>query len=129
MSAGKYNFIVEQGSQHDVSFRYKTSDGNGLDLTGYRVRMAVKDHITDTTFVYRASTSASSDANHLEHFTIGSNQNQAAEAGKFALSIPASTTTAFSFNQGVYDLELVAPAGTVTRILEGKFKIKLQVSE
>jgi len=133
MSAGKYNFIVEQGSQHDVAFRYKLADGSFLNLGGYRVRMSVKDHISDTDFVYQASsnTSAGNDdgAGFVQHFTVtGSNPQTGEDIGKFSLSIPVATTTAFDFNQGVYDLELVASDGTVTRLLEGKFKIKLQVS-
>jgi hypothetical protein len=132
MSAGKYNFIVEQGSQHDVTFRYKLADGTFLDLTNYRVRMSVKDHITDTNFVYQASSNTGGGGDtggtvaFQQHFTKA---NQAGDTlGQFTLSIPTATTTGFNFNQGVYDLELVANDGTVTRILEGKFKIKLQVS-
>lgn len=128
MAAGKYNFIVEQGSQHEVTFRYKLSDGTYQDLTNYRVRMAVKDHITDTDYVYRASSSASDDSDHDEHFTIVSPQNGDDE-GKFTLTIPSATTADFDFNQGVYDLEIVDGSDVVTRLLEGKFKIKLQVSD
>ena len=132
MSAGKYNFIVEQGSQHDVTFRYKLADGTFLDLTTYRIRMSVKDHITDTDFVYQATSDSSGAGDNggtvafQQHFTKA-NQN-GDTLGQFSLSIPTATTTGFNFNQGVYDLELVASDGTVTRILEGKFKVKLQVS-
>ena len=129
MSAGKYNFIVEQGSQHDVTFRYKLADGTFLDLTSYHILMSVKDHITDTNFVYQATSNSSADSGGTvafqQHFTIS---NQGSAQGQFVLSIPTATTAGFNFNQGVYDLEIVAQDGTVTRILEGKFKIKLQVS-
>mgnify|MGYP007029102075 CR=1 FL=1 len=128
MAAGKYNFIVEQGSQHEVTFRYKLSTGSYQDLTNYRVRMAVKDHITDTEYVYRASSSAADDAGHSEHFTIVSPQ-AGDDLGKFTLTIPSDTTTNFTFNQGVYDLEIVDSSDVVTRLLEGKFKVKLQVSD
>lgn len=132
MSAGKYNFIVEQGAQHDVTFRYKLASGSFLDLTNYRVRMSVKDHITDTTFVYQATSNSSGGGDtggtvaFAQHFSLSSQTGDT--LGQFTLSIPTATTTAFAFNQGVYDLELVANDGTVTRILEGKFKVKLQVS-
>ena len=133
MSAGKYNFIVEQGSQHDVTFRYKLANGSFLDLTTYRIRMSVKDHITDTNFVYQATSDSSGSGDtggtvaFQQHFTKASPQSGDTQ-GQFTLSIPTATTTGFNFNQGVYDLELVASDGTVTRILEGKFKVKLQVS-
>lgn len=128
MAAGKYNFIVEQGTQHEVTFRYKLSDGTYQNLDNYRVRMAVKNHPTDTTYVYRASTSSSDDTDHLEHFTIASPQSND-DLGKFTLTIPSGTTTGFEFTQGVYDLEIVDGNDVVSRLLEGKFKIKPQVSE
>ena len=125
MAAGKYNFIVEQGASHVLTFTYTDDLDVPIDLTNKRVRMAVKDHISDTGFVYRASTSTASDAEHLEHFTLL--PQNGGTIGQFKIIIPATTTNTFAFNQGVYDLEIVN--GTdVTRLLEGKFKVKLQVS-
>lgn len=130
MAAGRYNFIVEQGTQHEVTFRYKNTAGAGINLSGYRVRMSVKDHITDTEFVYRATSNTTADdgTGFLQHFAIGTSQSVPTTSGYFTLTIPTGTTTAFSFGQGVYDLELVDGTGVVTRLLEGKFKVKPQVS-
>ena len=128
MAAGKYNFIVEQGAQHDVTFRYKLADGTYQNLTGYHVRMSVKDHISDTTFVYQATsdTSQTAQSSFNQHFTLS---DQSATPGQFVLSIPAGVTRNFSFGQGVYDLELeVNSTGVTTRLLEGKFKVKPEVS-
>jgi hypothetical protein len=127
MASGKYNFIVEQGSQHEVTFVYKDSADVGISLTGARVRMAVKDHITDTEFVYRATSDASADVDYLAHFNIPTQSGD--DIGKFTLTIPSSTTDAMTFNQGVYDLELVNSDSSVERIIEGKFKVKPQVTE
>jgi len=127
MAAGKYNFIVEQGSQHEVTFVYKDSTGTAIDLTGSRVRMAVKDHITDTEFVYRATSDSTADTDYVDHFDILTQTGT--DVGKFTLTIPSSVTDLFTFNQGVYDLELVTSASVVSRIIEGKFKVKPQVTE
>ena len=127
MTAGKYNFLVEQGAQHEVTFRYKLSDGSYQNLDNYKVRMAVKNHITDTTFVYRAS-SDRDEAGHANDSAIVADQGTAANTGKFILTIPTNTTTNFGFNQGVYDLELVDPNDVVIRLLEGKFRVSPQVS-
>ena len=125
MAAGKYNFIVEQGAQHVLTFTYTDDLDAPINLTGKRVRMAVKDHISDTDYVYRASTSSTEDADHAEHFTLLTQTSPT--VGQFKLTIPAVITNNFAFNQGVYDLEIVD--GTdVIRLLEGKFKVKLQVS-
>lgn len=127
MASGKYNFIVEQGSQHEVTFVYKNSSDVGISLTGARVRMAVKDHITDTEFVYRATSDATADTDYVNHFNIPAQSGD--DIGKFTLTIPSSTTDAMTFNQGVYDLELVNSDSSVERIIEGKFKVKPQVTE
>ena len=129
MSAGKYNFVVEQGSQHEVSFRYKLADGTYQNLDSFRARMSVKDHITDTAYVYQATSDASSDTGYNVHFVKTASQGTAANTGKFTLTIPAGITAAFTFGQGVYDLELVSNGGVVSKLLEGKFKVKPQVSE
>lgn len=127
MASGKYNFVVEQGSQHEVSFRYKLANGNYQNLTGYRVRMAVKDHISDEEFVYRATSNSTADSGYAEHFTIPTQADD--DLGKFTLIIPSGITDGFTFNQGVYDIELVDSTGIATRLVEGKFKIKPQVTE
>ena len=136
MAAGKYNFVVEQGTQHDVDFRYKLADGTYQNLTGWKVQLTVKDHITDTAYVYRATSDGTADETFIEpnasvnvDFTIVASQGTAENTGKFSLSIDGDTTAKFTFNQGVYDLVLIdnsTPAAT-TKILEGKFKIKLSV--
>lgn len=128
MAAGKYNFIVEQGSQHEVTFVYKDNSNTAIDLTGKRVRMAVKDHITDTAFVYRATSNSTEDTDYLDHFDIPTQSGD--DLGKFTLTIPSSVTDNFTFNQGVYDLELITETTSVVeRIIEGKFKVKPQVTE
>jgi hypothetical protein len=128
MAAGKYNFIVEQGSQHEVSFVYKDSSDTAINLDGKRVRMAVKDHITDTEFVYRATSDSTADTGYADHFDIPTQTGS--DIGKFVLTIPSSITDDFTFNQGVYDLELVTTAtNVVERIIEGKFKVKPQVTD
>jgi hypothetical protein len=127
MASGKYNFVVEQGSQHEVSFRYKLANGNYQNLNGYRVRMAVKDHISDEGFVYRASSNTTSDPGYALHFIIPTQEGN--DIGKFTLTIPSGITDGFTFNQGVYDIELVDSTGIATRLVEGKFKVKPQVTE
>jgi len=129
MAAGKYNFVVEQGSQHEVSFRYRLANGNYQNLDTFRVRMSVKDHITDTAFVYQATSDNTADTGYNVHFVKAADQGTAANTGKFTLTIPTGITTAFTFGQGVYDLELVSDGGVVTKLVEGKFKVKPQVSE
>jgi len=125
MSAGKYNFVVEQGAQHVLTFTYSNDANVGISLDNMSVRMAVKDHITDDEYVYTATSSNKVDPTFHEHFEIL--EQEGPTTGQFKLTIPTNITTLFDFNQGVYDLEAIN-GEEVTRLLEGKFKIKPQVS-
>ena len=125
MSAGKYNFLVEQGAQHVLTFTYSSDSNVGISLDSMSVRMAVKDHITDSEYVYTATSNNEVDPTFHKHFEIL--EQEGSSIGQFKLTIPTSITTLFDFNQGVYDLEAVS-GEEVTRLLEGKFKIKPQVS-
>ena len=125
MSAGKYNFIVEQGAQHVLTFMYSTDSNVGISLANMSVRMAVKDHITDDNYVYTATSDNTVDPTFHNHFKILDQEGPT--LGQSRLTIPTEITNQFEFNQGVYDLEAIEGA-EVTRLLEGKFKIKPQVT-
>ena len=42
MSAGKYSFLIEQGSTLDFEIAYKDSNGDPIDLTDYQARMQIR---------------------------------------------------------------------------------------
>jgi hypothetical protein len=50
-------------------------------------------------------------------------------AGTIALNIAASVTANFIAGDYVYDLELNAANGTVTRLIEGKFNVTPEVTK
>jgi hypothetical protein len=50
-------------------------------------------------------------------------------AGTIDLLIPATATTGLTPGLYIYDLELVSAGGEVTRIVEGNFKIKPEVTK
>ena len=39
MAAGRYSFVVEQGSTFNIELQYKDSNGNPVNLTGYSGKM------------------------------------------------------------------------------------------
>ena len=45
MAAGKFNFVIEQGTTLDLEIAYKDSGSNKIDLTDYSGRMQIKDKI------------------------------------------------------------------------------------
>ena len=116
MAAGIYNFTIEQGTTFTRQFKYKTSEGVGIDLTNYAVRMQVRKTIdSDTTELdidesSGLSVGTTSDTQHI-----------------ITLTIPASTTANLSFDNAVYDLEIEI-SGEVTRLLQGKIKLSKEVT-
>jgi hypothetical protein len=121
MAAGKYNFVIEAGATYTTTISYVNNTDSYIPIT--RARLSVKDHITDETYVYRATTNNSLDVGAFQHLQLLS------PSGRFSLTIPATVTAGFTFNQGVYDCEVFLTDGSIVRILEGKFKVKPQVSE
>ena len=121
MAAGKYNFVIEAGATYTTTITYVNNMDSNIPIT--RARLSVKDHITDETYVYRATTNNSLDVGALQHMAL------LTPSGKFSLTIPSTVTAGFTFNQGVYDCEVFLTDGSIVRILEGKFKVKPQVSE
>ena len=121
MAAGKYNFVIEAGATYTTTITYVNNTDSNIPIT--RARLSVKDHITDETYVYRATTNDSLDVGAFQHMTL------MVPSGKFSLTIPSTVTAGFTFNQGVYDCEVFLTDGSIVRILEGKFKVKPQVSE
>jgi hypothetical protein len=44
------------------------------------------------------------------------------------LRIPAATSAAWTFSLGRYDVELTAPDGTVTRLVEGSVVVRPEIT-
>ena len=60
-------------------------------------------------------------------FTISAPVATPTTKSQFTLVIPATTSSAYSFNTAVYDIELVN-AGITTRLLQGKIKLSKEVT-
>lgn len=85
-----------------------------VDLTGYTARMSIKDKIGGTAL------------HSLTTENGGIDIDPAAKT--IALSIPAADTEDFTWSRGVYDLEMVSPAGKVTRIISGRIALSREVT-
>ena len=85
-----------------------------VDLTGYTARMSIKDKIGGAV---------------LHSLTTENGGIVIDPAAKtILLSIPAATTEDFTWSRGVYDLEMVSPAGKVTRIISGRIALSREVT-
>ena len=116
MAAGIYNFTIEQGTTFTRTFKYKDSEGNPIDLTsngGFTARMDIR-------------TKAGGDL--INAFSTSGGQITITNTNFITLTIGATSTSNYSFNSAVYDLEIVSPAGVVTRLLQGKIKLSKEVT-
>jgi hypothetical protein len=107
MTPGRYNIKVYQGATFELAPQWKI-DGKYVNVTGYSANMIVRNSPTSP-----ASIVTLSSANG--RIVVGTTD------GKFTLQLTAAETTVLNAGQYVYDLEVTAPGGKVTRLLEGGF--------
>ena len=108
--SGKYNIVADQGATFNLNFTIAT-DGVALDLTGYTFAMQV-----------RRSSNSSTALLNITSATMTS-------VGTVAVTVSAATMNDVPAGRWVYDIELTSSGGTVTRILEGRFIVKAQVTQ
>jgi hypothetical protein len=118
MSAGLYNFTIEQGTTVDFKMQYKDVSGSAINLTGYGAAMQIRSNYADnnpTTYITLSSSLASDGT--------GLNMNSAS-SGYIGIFISACSSSALNFPNARYDLEIfsgsVGSCPITTRILEGQ---------
>ena len=110
MAAGTYNFTIEQGATFSRLLTLKEND-SVMNLSGYSAASQMRlSHDTSTV----AGTISATITN--------------ASAGQITLSMTASATGAIEEGIYVYDAEITASSGVVTRILQGKVTLTPQVT-
>tara|TARA_B100001750_G_C15306550_1_gene494991 strand:+ start:215 stop:550 length:336 start_codon:yes stop_codon:yes gene_type:complete len=110
MSAGTYNFILEQGATFNRILTLKENNAV-MNLTGYSVASKMRS-THDSSTVVGTFTCTISDAS----------------AGEITMQMTNSTTAAIEEGIYVYDLEITNSAGTVTRIMEGNITVNPEVT-
>lgn len=113
--AGTYNINCDQGATLSRTITWTDSARNPYNLTGYTARMHVR------TLANAASTV-------VELTTENSRISLGGAAGTVTLTIPATVTANITPGLYVYDLELVSASNVVSRLIEGNFKVKAEVT-
>lgn len=127
MAAGKYSFVIEQGSTVDFEIVYKDSSNNPVDLTGYSGKMMIRSNYADdnpTTYAILSS-SLAADGTGLNF--SGSNGSTPPTSGSIGIYISAVSSSNFTFNTARYDLEITS-GSIVTRLLEGQISLSQEVT-
>jgi hypothetical protein len=115
MAAAVYDFYIEQGATFYQPLVWKDSNDDPVDLTGYIARMQIRKTVKSPDPLISLTTENG-------RITLGGDQ------GTITLEIDADDTADFTTFCGVYDLEVEASDGTVTRLLEGQIEISREVT-
>lgn len=121
-----HDIEVFQGAYWSQTLLWKDGDGNPVDLTGYTARMQVRRTFEDPTPEIELTTENG-------RITLGLVEDPpGTPLYNILLEIEAGATedlaATVSDRRWRYDLELVPPGGQVRRLLQGKFKVALEVT-
>lgn len=100
---------VYEGATFNLTPRWKI-DGSYVNVTGYSATLTVRNSPSSSTSIIVLSSANG-------RITVGGTN------GQFTLALTAAETGALTPGNYVYDLEVTAPNGTVTRLLEGGFTV------
>jgi len=130
MPAGKYNFIIEQGSTFQLNLQYKDSNGDPVDLTDYTGRLQIRPSVQSDTVYLTLSSSLQSDGTGLNF--SGSNNDQPPTSGSIGVIIASCTSSLLTFDgDAYYDLEIYSGSGDcpyTVRIIEGRVQLSKEVT-
>lgn len=113
MSAGRYDFRIEQGTTVYRTFTI-TTNGAAWDLSTFSGRMQVRP-TAQADDVFLSLTTEAGD------ITLS-------DEGVVTVSIDADTTAGILAGSHVYDFEVESAGGEVWRVLEGRFVVKAEVT-
>lgn len=132
MAAGKYSFVIEQGTTTNFEIIYKDSSNTPVDLTGYTGRMQIASDYSynpNRTVYLTLSSSLNPDGTGLNF--SGSNGVTPPTSGSIGIYIAASTSSLLTFTTAKYDLEIYSGSGVsplTVRLLEGQISLSNQVT-
>jgi len=114
MSAGIYNFEIEQGATFTRTIVYQDSAGNPVNLTGYTARTQGRATYQSNAYLFSLTSSPAAG------ITI------TPLVGQIDITISATDTGNLPVG-GVYDLEIVN-GSVVTRLLQGSFTLSSEAT-
>lgn len=118
MTAGRYDITCEQGASFIRLIKLYDSSNEPRDLTGYEARMHVRRTKNASSTIIELST---------DNGRIIIEPTEDMPLGAIQLVLTAEETS-YLTDEGVYDLELIATDNSVERVLQGRFKLDLEVT-
>ena len=115
-----HDLIVDQGATVNTVFTVKNSARSPISLAGYEARMQVRTF--DTTTRDPSATVVANYTTGNGYLTVGGT------AGTVTLLIPPADMAAYEPGNYVYDVEVESGTGETTRIVQGKFIVRAEVT-
>jgi hypothetical protein len=116
MTAGIYNFSVDQGSVFTLNMVYEDPDGNPINLSGQTARMQFRRKYN------------SADPADLTLTTSNGGIAITGATGNILVTITDEQTSTLDEGFYVYDLEL-DNAGVISRLVQGQVTVNAQVTQ
>tara|TARA_R110000868_G_scaffold135264_2_gene347709 strand:+ start:3613 stop:3966 length:354 start_codon:yes stop_codon:yes gene_type:complete len=111
----RHDIKIQQGATFIWVVNLEDENEQALDLTGATARMTGRKRLTDTATLFALTSGAG-------------NMVVDATAGSVTTTITAAVTAAYTFDYGVYDLEVIEADGTVLRVVEGVVQLSKEVT-
>ena len=112
----KFDINLIQGAEYSLDVSTTTTSGTPVDLTGFSARMQARPDIdSPITYINLATNS-------------GIKMPEPTTSGNIQIVLTSTETSAINIVSGVYDLELVASGGQVTRLLQGRVLLDREVT-
>ena len=109
----RYHLRISQGATFQLTIPVLDENGNPASLSGMTARGQIRAHAAATTI--------------LHEWTM-LDAGLAFDGGNVVLSVPAATSSAWTFRTGSYDVELIDGDGDITRLIEGHVIVHPEVT-
>lgn len=113
--AGIYNIVADQGATLSRVFTWRDSARTPYNITGYTARMQVRSTVESSSVTLELTTENS-------RIVLGG------ATGQVTLTVSAADMAAITPGKYVYDLELVSPGGVVSKLVQGNFAVRAEVT-
>jgi hypothetical protein len=117
MAAGYYDFEIEQGADFTLAVNYQDTASATIDLSTYSSgRMQIRESTESSSYVIELTTG---------NGRLSLDQSDP----NITLTLSNTETASLDFDHAVFDLEIVASGGEVTKILRGNVKLIREVTK
>jgi len=113
--AGTYNIVCDAGATLTRTLTWRDANDALVSLVGYTGRMQVRADVESTSTVLSLTTANGG-------LTLGG------ALGTILITVSSTESTTLTAGDYVYDLELVSGTGVVTRLVQGQFTVRAEVT-